>query len=48
MKYILKDYAGVEDGEEPHTIVLKNKNEVIEQLLRWCNTEARLELEVRK
>tara|TARA_R110002012_G_scaffold301495_1_gene501787 strand:+ start:671 stop:817 length:147 start_codon:yes stop_codon:yes gene_type:complete len=48
MKYILKDYAGCDNGDEPVTWVFKNKDEVITKLLNWCNAEALLTYEVRK
>ena len=44
VKYILKDYAGVEEDEEPHTRVFKNKNEVIQQLLSWLGEDVKLEV----
>lgn len=43
-KYILKDYAGQDEGEEPHTRVFKNKDEVIQQLLSWVGEEVTLEV----
>ena len=46
--YILKDYAGVEYDEEPHIYKFKNKDEVIQKLLSWCNAENRLEYEVKE
>jgi|TARA_R100001463_G_scaffold109030_4_gene163646 hypothetical protein len=47
MKYILRDYAGVEyEGEEPVVYTFKNKDEVIAKLLSFCNAEAPMEYEV--
>ena len=46
--YILKDYTGVEYDEEPHIYKFKNKDEVIEQLLSWCNAEELLVYEVKE
>tara|TARA_R110000851_G_scaffold170889_1_gene317254 strand:- start:313 stop:453 length:141 start_codon:yes stop_codon:yes gene_type:complete len=44
MKYILTDYAGVEEDEEPHMRVFKNKDEVIQQLLSWVGEQVTLEV----
>jgi hypothetical protein len=43
-RYILRDYAGVEGDEEPHTRVFKNKDEVIQQLLSWVGEDVTLEV----
>jgi len=43
MKYILKDYAGVEFDEPPITWTFNNKDDVIAKLLEWCNLEAEVE-----
>jgi len=43
-RYILRDYAGVEEDEEPHTRVFKNKDEVIQQLLSWVGEGVTLEV----
>ena len=47
-RYILKDYASVQGNEEPRIYLFKNKDEVIQQLLSWCNAEARIEYEVKE
>ena len=43
-RYILRDYAGVEEDEEPHTRVFKNKDEVIERLMSWVGEDVTLEV----
>jgi len=44
MKYILKDYAGIEEGEEPHIRVFKNKDDLIQQLLNYLDGDITLEV----
>ena len=45
-KYILKDYKGCEEGEEPNITILKNKNELIYKLLGYLDDD--ITLQVRK
>ena len=44
MKYVLKDYAGTEEGEEPHIRVFKNKDDLIQQLLNYLDGDITLEV----
>lgn len=43
-RYILRDYAGIEEDEEPHIKVFKNKDEVIAQLMSWVGEDVTLEV----
>ena len=44
VKYILTDYHGVLEDEEPHIKIFKNKNALIEQLLDYLDDEISLKV----
>ena len=43
-RYILTDYAGKEEGEEPRVLIFKNKDDLIERLMNFLDDDITLEV----
>ena len=44
VKYILTDWKGCYEDDEPHVHIFKNKDELIEKLLGYLDDDIRLEV----
>jgi len=43
-KYVLTDWHGVDEGEEPHVYIFKNKDALIYKLLGYLDDDIILEV----
>ena len=43
-KYVLTDYKGCDEGDEPHIKVFKNKDALIQQLLDYLDEDISYEV----
>lgn len=44
MRYILTDWAGTEYGDKPRILIFKNKDDLIEQLMKFLDDDITLEV----